>query len=90
MESDVHMFKTFLLSQGESSEPFQMDVALLGAYLSKHIQQMKRNAGDEREPQTVKDALYSIERTWKSMVTIARFYSKGKPFKVPHEKNVSL
>ena len=60
--NDVHRFKTFLLSQGESREPFQIDVALLGAYLSKYIQQMKRNDGDEYEPQTIKGAVYSIER----------------------------
>ena len=61
-DNDVRKFKAFLVNQGESREPFQMDVALLGAYLSKYIQQMKRTDGEEYEPQTVKGAVYSIER----------------------------
>ena len=61
-DNDVRKFKVFLVSQGESREPFQMDVALLGSYLSKYIQQMKRTDGDEYEPQTAKGTVYSIER----------------------------
>ena len=63
-DNDAHSFKSSLRSQGESREPFQIDVALLGAYLSKYeyIQQMKGNDGEEYEPQTIKGAVYSIER----------------------------
>ena len=49
-DNGVRRFKFFLLRQGESRKPFQLDVTLVGAFLSKYTQQMKKNDGDEYEP----------------------------------------
>ena len=61
-EQDVRKFKHFLLHEGQSKDPHELDAPLLSAYLCRYIQQLKRSDGEEYEPQTLKGIIYSIER----------------------------
>lgn len=61
-ENDVKKFKRFLNKEGENRPPEKIAVALLSAYLCRFLQDLKKEDGEEYEPQTIKGYVFSIER----------------------------